>query len=71
MLNRSQLNARRFRKKIRHKNNIACVYKTLFVNISFYAVNKVTRQKKLLHFEGIKKIQSYLLTNSAQKCSFR
>ena len=71
MLNRSQLNARRFRKKTWHKNNIACVYKTLFVNISFYAVNKVTRQKKLLHFEGIKKIQSYLLTNSAQKCSFR
>ena len=41
MLNRSQLNARRFRKKTWHKNNI-CVYKTLFENISFYAVSKVS-----------------------------
>ena len=47
MLNRSQLNARRFRKKTWHKNNIACVYKTLFENISFYAVSKSDTVKKM------------------------
>ena len=40
MLNRSQLNARRFRKKTWHKNSIACVYKTLLHEYNFLSVAK-------------------------------